>query len=99
MKQLERLKKILEEDNNTYTMKEIMTTFAMFFDGYEKKSETVKRVKSKITKEEWNSLINGITMSFFMSLHASKLSVEEALKLADTEGLLGIGVAEVKSDE
>ena len=96
MKQLERLVKILNEDKNTYTMEEIMTTFAMFFDGYEKKSETVKRVKSKITKEDWVSLINGITMSFFLSLHASKLPVEEAIKLADTEGLLGIGVAEVK---
>ena len=99
MEQLERLKKILKEDKNTYTMKEIMTTFALFFEGYEKNSKTCQSIKSKITRGEWVSLVNGITMSFFLSLHASKLSPKEAMKLADTEGLLGMGIAEVDDDD
>lgn len=99
MEQLERLKQILAEDKNTYTLQEIMKVFAMFFDTYEKNSKTCKSIKAKITKGEWNSLVNGITMSFFMSLHASKLSVEEALELADTDGVMGIGIAEVKEDD
>ena len=96
MKQFDRLKQILKEDKNTYTMKEIMEVFAITFDGYEKQSQTVKSIKKKITTGEWNSLINGITTSFFMSLHASKMPIEEALKLADTEGLIGVAVMEEK---
>ena len=92
----ERLNKILKEDKNSYTMKEIMTTMVVCFDGYEKGSKTAASVKSKITQGEWNSLINGIMMSFFMSLHASKLSPEEAIKLADTEGVFGVAVVEAK---
>lgn len=98
MKQLERLEQIIKEDKNTYSMQEIMEVFALTFDGYEKQSKTCKIVKSKITKGEWNSLINGITMSFFLSLHASKKPIEEALKLADTEGILGVAVVEGKTE-
>ena len=96
MEQLERLEQILKEDKSTYTMKEIVETFAFVLDGYEKQFKTCKSVKSKITKGEWNSLVNGITMSFFMSLHASKKPVEEALELADTEGIIGVGILESK---
>ena len=96
MKQLKRLEQILKEDKNKYSMKEIMETFAIVFDGYEKQSKTCQSVKSKITTGEWNSLVNGITMSFFMSLHASKKPIEEALELADTEGVIGVAIVEEK---
>ena len=98
MEQFERLKRILAEDKNAFTMEEIMTTFALTFDGYEKQSKTCEAIKSKITKGEWNSFVNGITMSFFMSLHASKMPVEEAMKLADTEGVIGVGVITLKEE-
>lgn len=99
MEQFERLKQIIEEDKNTYTMEEIVTTFYLIMRGYEKTSKMCKRVKEKLTKEEWNGLVNGITMSFFMSLHSSKLTPEEALKLADTEGVCGVAIASVKKHD
>lgn len=100
MEQLERLEKILKEDKNKYSMEEIMRTMALSFEGYDKGSKTAAAIKQKITKGEWNSLINGLTMSFFMSLHASKMTPEEALELGlSTKGVFGIAIAEVKDDE
>lgn len=96
MKQLDRLEKILEEDGNSYSMEEIMRTLALSFEGYESRSKTVKSVKSKVTKGEWNSLVNGIMMSFLVSLHACRMTPEEAIGLADTEGIIGVGFAEVE---
>lgn len=63
--QKERLDEILKTNNFNYKMKDIFLVFGMGFEGYEKKSQTVKAIKKKITKEEWNSLVNGITMTFF----------------------------------
>lgn len=73
--------------------------FTMCFEGYEKQSKTVASIKKKITKEEWNSLINGITMSFFMSLHAYKLPLDEAIKLGMTQGVMGMGVVHAKKEK
>ena len=68
-------------------------------DYYEKNSTTVAKIKKKITKGEWNSLINGLGMSFFMTLHAYKLPLDEALDLAMTEGVIGVGIAEVHNEK
>ena len=94
--QKERLDEILKTNNFNYKMKDIFLVFGMGFDGYEKKSQTVKAIKKKITKEEWNSLVNGITMTFFMSLHAYKLPLDEALKLGMTQGVMGVGIVKKK---
>jgi len=94
--QKERLDEILKTNNFNYKMKDIFLVFGMGFEGYEKKSQTVKAIKKKITKEEWNSLVNGITMTFFMSLHAYKLPLDEALKLGMTQGVMGMGVMTTK---
>ena len=94
--QKERLKEILETNNYNYKMKDIFLVATMAFDGYEKASKTVKSIKKKITKEEWNSLINGITATFFMSLHAYKLPLDKALELGMTEGVMGVGLATKK---
>lgn len=94
--QKERLDEILKTNNFNYKMKDIFLVFGMGFEGYEKKSQTVKAIKKKITKEEWNSLVNGITMTFFMSLHAYKLPLDEALKLGMTQGVMGVGVMTAK---
>lgn len=94
--QKERLDEILKTNNFNYKMKDIFLVFSMGFEGYEKKSQTVKAIKKKITKEEWNSLVNGITMTFFMSLHAYKLPLDEALKLGMTQGVMGMGVMTTK---
>lgn len=94
--QKERLDEILKTNNFNYKMKDIFLVFGMCFEGYEKKSQTVKAIKKKITKEEWNSLVNGITMTFFMSLHAYKLPLDEALKLGMTQGVMGMGVMTAK---
>ena len=94
--QKERLDEILKTNNFNYKMKDIFLVFGMGFEGYEKKSQTVKAIKKKITKEEWNSLVNGITMTFFMSLHAYKLPIDEALKLGMTQGVMGMGVMTTK---
>lgn len=94
--QKERLDEILKTNNFNYKMKDIFLVFGLGFDGYEKKSQTVKAIKKKITKEEWNSLVNGITMTFFMSLHAYKLPLDEALKLGMTQGVMGVGVMTAK---
>lgn len=98
MKQLDRLKEIIKTNNHDYKMKDIIEVFALCFEPYEKNSKTVKSIKEKITPEEWNSLINGITMTFFLSLHAYKLPLDEALKLAATEGIMGIGVVSSKKE-
>ena len=94
--QKETLDEILKTNNFNYKMKDIFLVFGMGFEGYEKKSQTVKAIKKKITKEEWNSLVNGITMTFFMSLHAYKLPLDEALKLGMTQGVMGMGVMTTK---
>lgn len=94
--QKERLDEILKTNNFNYKMKDIFLVFGMGFEGYEKKSQTVKAIKKKINKEEWNSLVNGITMTFFMSLHAYKLPLNEALKLGMTQGVMGMGVMTTK---
>ena len=94
--QKERLDEILKTNNFNYKMKDIFLVFGLGFEGYEKKSQTVKAIKKKITKEEWNSLVNGITMTFFMSLHAYKLPLDEALKLGMTQGVMGVGVMTAK---
>ena len=96
MEQIDVLKEILEKDKNNFTLREIALVFAMVFEGYEKRSKTCSTVKSKITKGEWNSLINGITASFLVSLHTSKLPAKEAMKYKDIDGLLGIGVVNKK---
>lgn len=95
--QKERLDEILKTNNFNYKMKDIFLVFGMGFEGYEKKSQTVKAIKKKITKEEWNSLVNGITMTFFMSLHAYKLPLDEALKLGMTQGVMGVGIVKKKT--
>lgn len=92
MEQIDVLKEILEKDKNNFTLKEIASVFVVVFDGYQKKSKTCSIVKSKITKGEWNSLVNGITTSFLLSLHTSKLPAEEAMKYNNIDGLIGIGV-------
>ena len=94
--QQERLEEIAKTNNFNYKMKDIMLVFSVSMDGYVKKSKTVKKIKKKVTKDEWNSLMNGITATFFMSLHAYKLPLDEALKLGATQGIIGIGVTSVK---
>lgn len=94
--QLERLQEILKTNNHNYKMKDIFMVFSMSMQGYEKASKTVKSIKKKITKEEWNSLINGITATVFISLHAYKLPLNEALELGHTQGIMGVGIVSSK---
>lgn len=96
MKPFETIKEIIETDKNNYTFKEVAEVFVMTFDGYQEKSKTCKNIKSKITEGEWNSFINGITTSFLLSLHTSKMSVDEALKYSKIDGCIGIGVVSKK---
>ena len=96
MEQIDVLKEILEKDKNKFDLREIAKVLVIVFEGYEKKSKTCSIVKSKITKGEWNSLVNGITTSFLLSLHTSKLSVEEAMKYANIDGIIGMGVLNQK---
>ncbi len=97
--QEERLKEIIETNKTKYKLKDVALVFTMCMEGYEKNSKTVASIKSKITKEEWNSLINGITTSFFMSLHAYKMPLDKAMELALTEGVIGVGVAHVGKEK
>ena len=99
MSQEERLKEIYENNHFNYKMKDIYLVFTMAIDGYIKQSKTVKKIKKKITEGEFNSLINGITTTFLMSLHAYKLPLDEAIKLGMTEGLISVGVATLKKKE
>ena len=96
MSQEERLKEIFESNHFNYKMKDIYLVFTMAMDGYIKQSKTVKAIKKNITEGEFNSLINGITSTLFMSLHAYKLPLDEAIKLGMTQGIIGVGVATVK---
>lgn len=97
--QEQRLEEIIKTNNKNYKLKDVALVFTMCMEGYEKQSKTVASIKSKITKEEWNSLINGITASFLMSLHAYKMPLDEALKLANTEGIMGVGVAHIGKEK
>ncbi len=94
--QQERLEEIIKTNKSNYKLKDVALVLSMSLGGYEKHSKVAAIIKSKITKEEWVSLINGITMSFLMSLHAYKMPLDEALKLAETEGVMGVGVARVE---
>ena len=94
--QEDRLKEIYESNHFNYKMKDVYLVFTMVMDGYIKQSKTVKAIKEKITEGEFNSLINGITSTFLMSLHAYKLPLDEAIKLGMTQGIIGVGVATVK---
>ena len=94
--QEERLTEIFETNHFNYKMKDIYLVFSMAMDGYLKQSKTVSAIKKKISKGEMNSLINGITATFFMSLHAYKLPLDEAIKLGMTQGVIGMGVATLK---
>lgn len=96
MEQIDVLKEILENDKNKFDLREIAKVLVVVFEGYEKQSKTCKSIKSKITKGEWNSLVNGLTSSFILSLHTSKLSVEEAMKYANIDGIIGMGVLNQK---
>ncbi len=89
MKQYETLQKLIKEDGYAYNMEEIATCLALTLEGYSKKSENAKKIKSKVTAGEWNSLVNGLMMSFLLTLHVSKLDYAEAIKYADTEGCIG----------
>ena len=97
--QEERLKEIYENNNFNYKMKDIYLVYTMAIDNYLKKSKTVASIKKKITKGEFNSLVNGITSTLFMSLHAYKLPLDEAIKLGMTQGVMGIGIATVKKEK
>lgn len=97
--QKERLEEIVKTNKNRYTMKDVVFVFTTVFEGYAKQSKTVAEIKKKITKEEWNSLVNGLTCSFLFSLHAYKLPLDEALKVGMTEGVIGIGIATSKKDD
>ena len=99
MTQEKRLEQILKNNHFNYTIQEVFEVFALFMESYEQNSTTVANIKKKITKGEWNSLVNGLGMSFFMSLHAYKLPIDEALDLAMTEGVIGVGIAEVHNDK
>lgn len=94
--QEDRLKEIYESNHFNYKMKDVYLVFTMAVDGYLQQSKTVKAIKEKITEGEFNSLINGITSTFLMSLHAYKLPLDEALKLGMTQGIFGIQVATLK---
>lgn len=94
--QLDTLKEIIKTNKEKYTLQEIIEIFAECFDKYETNSKVVQSIKSKIEIGEWNSLVNGITMSFFMSLHASHMPLEEIIKLAQTEGVMGIEIIKKK---
>ena len=83
MTQEDLLRKILNDDIEQFSIQEIFEIFVIIFNGFEKNSRTVESIKSKITKNEWNSFVNGLTISLFTSLYASKLSEEEALKLGE----------------
>lgn len=99
MEQFETIKEIIEKDKNNYTFKEVAEMFVMTFDIYQENSKTCKNIKSKIPKQEWNSLVNGLTTSFLLSLHTSKMSVEEALKYSKIDGCIGIGVVSKKNNK
>lgn len=89
--QKERLEEIIKTNKSKYTMKDIALVFTTVFEGYEKNSKTVAEIKKKITREEWNSLVNGITCSFLFSLHAYKLPLDKAIEVGITEGVIGVG--------
>ena len=97
MTQEDLLRKILNDDIEQFSIQEIFEIFVIIFDAFEKNSRTVESIKSKITKNEWNSFVNGLTISLFASLYASKLSEEEALKLGEKlDGVLGVMVTQKK---
>lgn len=97
MTQEDLLRKILNDDIEQFSIQEIFEIFVIIFNGFEKNSRTVKSIKSKITKNEWNSFVNGLTISLFASLYASTLSEEEALKLGEKlDGVLGVMVTQKK---
>ena len=97
MTQEDLLRKILNDDIEQFSIQEIFEIFVIIFDGFEKNSRTVESIKSKITKYEWNSFVNGLTISLFASLYTSKLSEEEALKLGEKlDGVLSVMVTQKK---
>lgn len=94
MKQYEALEKIFDENKDRYTILDVARTFADTLEGLEKTSNQFQAAKAKFSEGEWNGFINGLTMSFFVSLHVSKMKVADALKFAEVEGLNAIGVVE-----
>ena len=97
MTQEDLLRKILNDDIEQFSIQEIFEIFVIIFNAFEKNSRTVESIKSKITKNEWDSFVNGLTISLFASLYASKLSEEEALKLGEKlDGVLGVMVTQKK---
>ena len=79
MTQEDLLRKILNDDIEQFSIQEIFEIFVIIFDAFEKNSRTVESIKSKITKNEWNSFVNGLTISLFASLYALLLCFQNSL--------------------
>jgi len=67
----EELLKIVSECNDKVTIKNAFELFALTIEGLEQKTHSFKDVKTKITKNEWNAMINALTISYFSTLYVN----------------------------
>ena len=78
-KRLQLLDKIMT-DENEIQVKEVAELFGAILKGQIEVSNTFKKVKSKVTEDEWNMFIHALVNSFLSSLYCSASKDTDELK-------------------